>query len=126
MLVVISDLLDDVDDILRGLRSLRGRGHDLLVLHVMDDDELDFPFSGPAQFYGLEGEDSLNCNPRSLRDGYLRMLDEYLDRLRHGCATDGVEYALIRTSDPFDAALLTLLKRRMGRLKHRPAMPSGA
>ena len=54
MMVLLSDLLVDADDLLRGLRRLRQRGHDVLVLHVLDDDELDFPFSGPTRFEGLE------------------------------------------------------------------------
>jgi glycine/D-amino acid oxidase-like deaminating enzyme len=114
MMVLISDMLADIDETLRGLRILRQRGHDVLVLHVMDDDELDFPFTGPARFEGLESADALRCNPRALRDGYLASLEEFLNQLRRGCAADGVEYALIRTSDPFDAALLALLSRRIG------------
>jgi uncharacterized protein (DUF58 family) len=114
MMVLLSDLLADVEGTLRGLRMLRQRGHDVLVLHVMDDDELDFPFSGPARFEGLETDDHLRCNPRALRDGYLKSLEKFLGELRRGCAADGVQYALIRSSDPFDAALLTVLSRRVG------------
>ena len=46
-----------------------GRGHDVLLLHLMDDDELDFPFNGATQFEGLEAAERLSCNPRALRDG---------------------------------------------------------
>ncbi len=69
MMVLISDLLADRDGMFRGLRLLRQRGHDVLVFHVMDDDELDFPFTGPTRFEGLESGRLLNCNPRALRDG---------------------------------------------------------
>jgi uncharacterized protein (DUF58 family) len=112
MMVLLSDLLVDVDDLLRGLRILRQRGHDVLVLHVMDDDELDFPFSGPARFEGLETADQLSCNPRALRQGYLAALDEFLATLRRGCAHDRIDYALLRTSDPLDAALISFLSHR--------------
>ena len=77
MMVLVSDLLVDADDLLAGLRLLRQRGHDVLVFHVMDDDELDFPFNGPTRFEGLETTDHLNCNPRALREGYLEALDEF-------------------------------------------------
>jgi glycine/D-amino acid oxidase-like deaminating enzyme len=113
MIILLSDLLGDVDSTLRGLRLLRQRGHDVIVLHVMDDDELDFPFDGPTRFEGLEVPDHLNCNPRALRDGYLAALERFLTELRRGCARDAVEYALIRTSDPLDAALATFISRRM-------------
>lgn len=113
MIVLISDLLGDVEGILKGLKLLRQRGHDVLVFHVMDDDELDFEFNGPMRFDGLESEDFLNCNPRSLREGYLEALHEFLDRVRRQCAQNVVDYALIRTSDPLDAVLAKYLSSRM-------------
>jgi hypothetical protein len=112
MMILISDLLVQPEDALRGLRRLRQLGHDVLVLHVMDDDELDFPFVRPARFEGLESTDHLTCNPRALREGYLAALDTFLATIRHGCARDNVDYALIRTSMPLDAALTAFLKHR--------------
>jgi uncharacterized protein (DUF58 family) len=113
MMIVVSDLLGDVDATLRGLRLLRQRGHDVLVLHIMDDDELDFPFDGPTRFEGLELPQHLNCNPRALREGYLAAVERFLAALRHGCARDAVDYALIRTSEPLDAALAKFLSYRL-------------
>tara|TARA_B100000700_G_scaffold331789_1_gene468763 strand:- start:8811 stop:9707 length:897 start_codon:yes stop_codon:yes gene_type:complete len=113
MIVLVSDLLGDVDGILKGLKLLRQRGHDVLVFHVMDDDELDFEFNGPMRFDGLESDDFLNCNPRALREGYLEALNEFLDRVRRQCAQNIVDYALIRTSDPLDAVLAKYLSSRM-------------
>jgi uncharacterized protein (DUF58 family) len=115
LVVLLSDMLVDVDDALRGLRLLRQRQHDVMVLHVMDDDELDFPFANPARFEGLETPDQLNCNPRALREGYLASLERFLSNLRRGCARDGIEYTLIRTSTPLDTALRSFLSHRMRR-----------
>ncbi len=112
MIVVVSDLLGDVESTLRGLRLLRQRGHDVLVLHVMDDDELDFPFEGPTKFEGLELPQHLTCNPRALREGYMESLGRFLTSLRRGCARDAIDYKLIRTSEPLDAALAAFLCRR--------------
>jgi uncharacterized protein (DUF58 family) len=113
LIVVISDLLGDVASTLRGLRLMRQRGHDVLVLHIMDDDELDFPFDGPTRFEGLELPAHLNCNPRALREGYLEAVEKFVSSLRHGCARDAVDYELIRTSQPMDAALAAFLSRRL-------------
>lgn len=113
LIVVVSDLLGDPASTLRGLRLLRQRGHDVLVLHVMDDDELDFPFDGPTRFEGLELPAHLNCNPRALREGYLEAVEKFVSTLRHGCARDAVDYELIRTSQPMDAALAAFLSRRL-------------
>ena len=113
MMVVISDFLADVDGTMRGLRLLRQRGHDVLALHIMDDDELDFPFSGPTRFEGLESADHLNCNPRSLREGYLEALEEFLEQMRRGCARNSIDYALIRTSQSLGGVLSTFLSNRL-------------
>ncbi len=118
MMVVISDLLCDVESTLKGLRLLRQRGHDVMVFHVMDDDELDFPFNGATRFDGLESAGFVNCNPRALRDGYMEALGSHLDALRLGCVRAAVDYALLRTSDPLDAALATYLSNRLG-MHHR-------
>ena len=114
MMVLISDLLTDTEQTLRGLKLLRRRGHDVLVFHVLDDDEIDFPFTGPTRFDGLESLDYLNCNPRALREGYIAAINEFLDEVRLGCARNMIDYALIRTSEPLDAALATYLSNRLG------------
>jgi uncharacterized protein (DUF58 family) len=115
MMVLISDLLVERDGLFRGLRLLRSRGHDLLVFHVLDDDELDFPFNGPTRFEGLELDRSLGCNPRALREGYLASLGKYLEEIRRGCSLNNVDYALLRTAQPLDAALSTYLSDRLAR-----------
>ena len=118
MIVLVSDLLSDVEATIRGLRMLRQRGHDVMVFHIMDDDELDFPFSGPMRFEGLELPQHLNCNPRALREGYLAALNEFLARMKRECARNVIDYALLRTSQPLDAALATYLSNRLG-MHHR-------
>jgi uncharacterized protein (DUF58 family) len=114
MIVIISDLLVERPGLLKGLRLLRSRGHDVLVFHILDDDELDFPFNGPTRFEGLEVPDVIRCNPRALRDSYLQMLGVYLEEVRRGCSQHSVDYALIRTSQPLDAALAAFLSNRLG------------
>ncbi len=113
MMVIFSDLLADRPSFLKGIRLLRQRGHDVMVLHVMDDDELDFPFNGPTRFEGLELPEHLACNPRALREGYMEALKVFLDEVRLGCVRNSVDYQLIRTSEPLDAALATFLSRRL-------------
>jgi len=114
MMILVSDLLVEREGLFRGLRLLRSRGHDVLVFHVMDDDELDFPFNGPTRFEGLELPVHLACNPRALREGYLAALAAYLDEVRRGCVGNQVDYALLRTSQPLDAALAAYLTNRLG------------
>jgi uncharacterized protein (DUF58 family) len=112
LMVLVSDLLVDRAGLLAGLRLLRQYGHDVIVFHVMDDEELDFNFSGPVRFESLELDEHLACNPRALREGYLAALSAYLDEVRRGCAQGGVDYMLVRTSDPLDGALAAFLTSR--------------
>lgn len=114
MIVLISDLLTDRDALFRGLKLLRHRGHDVLVFHVLDDEELDFNYSGTTRFEGLEETGDLTCDPRALRDGYLRAMQVYLDEVRRECARNKVDYQVIRTSEHLDAALAKFLSKRLG------------
>jgi uncharacterized protein (DUF58 family) len=113
LMVLVSDLLTERAGLVKGLRLLRQRGHDVLVFHVRDDEELDFPFNGPTRFEGLEIPDHLNCNPRALREGYLEQLHRFLDEVRRHCARNSCDYALVRTGEPLDAALATFLSKRL-------------
>jgi uncharacterized protein (DUF58 family) len=113
LVVIISDLLCDREPLFKGLEMLRHRRHDVMVFHLMDDDELGFPFGGLTKFEGLEQLPDLLCDPRALREGYLEALEEYLVEVRRGCTKMGVEYALVRTSDYIDAVLSRFLFQRM-------------
>ncbi|MFM8804691.1 MAG: DUF58 domain-containing protein, partial [Planctomycetia bacterium] len=112
LVIVISDLLGDRDGVFQGLQLLRKRGHDLVLLHVLDDDELDFPFEGPTRFEGLELPDAIACNPRSLRAGYLEAVEAFLTDVRTRSATVRCDSSLVRTGEPVDAALVKFLSRR--------------
>jgi len=112
LVVVVSDLLGDRDGVFKGLQMLRKQGHDLVLLHVLDDDELDFPFDGPTRFEGLEIPDHIACNPRALRAGYLTALQDFLADVRRQAAAARCDYSLVRTREPLDAALVKFLSRR--------------
>lgn len=114
LVLLVSDLLADRGGLFQGLRMLRQQGHDVMLFHVLDDDELDFPFNGATRFEGLEIPEHLTCNPRALRRGYLEALAEFLDEVRRGCAQNLVDYALLRTSQSLDIPLTALLSHRMG------------
>ena len=97
----------------RGIELLKHRRHDILVFHVMDDDELNFPFAGTTRFEGMEEMPNLLCDPRALRDGYLEALEEYLVEVRRGLVRQGIDYTLVRTGDYLDAVLSKFLHHRM-------------
>jgi uncharacterized protein (DUF58 family) len=113
MIIILSDLLTDREPLLKGLEMLRARRHDVMVFHIMDDDELTFPFAGTTRFEGMEELPNLLCDPKALRDGYLEALEEYLIEVRRGCSRMGVDYTLVKTSDYMDAVLSRFLHKRM-------------
>ncbi|MFO1020540.1 MAG: DUF58 domain-containing protein [Planctomycetales bacterium] len=114
MIVVISDLFADRAGLFKGLKLLRHRGHDVLVMHILDDAELDFPFSGSTRFEGLEDAGQLLCDPRALREGYLQAMQSFLSEVRKQCAGHLVDYQVIRTSENPDAVLAYFLNHRLG------------
>lgn len=111
LVTIVSDLLG-VDDLVEGLRVMRARGHDVALLHVLHDDELDFDFNGATRFEGLEDPAFLNCNPRALREGYLQAMQEFLDKTRKSCGRLMIDYLQVRTSEPLDAVLAKFLSAR--------------
>jgi uncharacterized protein (DUF58 family) len=113
LVLVFSDLLTDREPLFKGLEMLRHRKHDVMVFHILDDDELTFPFSGMTKFEGLEELPHLFCDPKALRHGYLEALEEYLVEVRRGLTRIGVDYALIKTSDYLDAVLSRFLHQRL-------------
>lgn len=98
MVVVLSDLFFPPEDFLEGLRHLRHRGHEVVVFHCLDPDELDFPFDDTTRFEGLEQQSELLTDPRPLRDGYLQLLGEFLNKVEDGCQNIGVDYVRADTS----------------------------
>jgi uncharacterized protein (DUF58 family) len=117
MIVLISDLFVPREGLFKGLKLLRHRGHDVLLFQILDDEELDFNYSGTTKFEGLEAAGDLVCDPRALREGYLAALQDYLDELRRHCAKNTIDFQTIRTSEHLDAVLAHYVNHRVGMSK---------
>ncbi len=117
LVIVLSDLFDPSPQVVNLLRRLRVMRHDVAVLHVVDDHELELPFEGVTLFESLEDERRLIADPRAIRSAYLRELDEFLGRLRQGLGEGDVEYQLVRTSQPVERTLLDFLVPRVRGLR---------
>ncbi len=111
--LLFSDLLDTVDEFLRGLGHLRFRGHNVVVFHLLDPDELEFPFRGVHKFQGLENEGELVTQPGRIRAVYLRELRAFTDRIRTACRRGRIDYVLVNTARPVEAVLSEFLLLRM-------------
>jgi uncharacterized protein (DUF58 family) len=113
LVCVISDLLvDDRVALLRALVRLTRRGHDVMVMHILDEDELNFPFEGNTRFIALEQEGELTGDGRALRDGYLEALRGFLRYVQRECVSQRIDYTTVNTSEPLGAVLARFLARR--------------
>ena len=115
LVVVLSDLFDDVPDLLAGLKHLRHKRHEVLVFHVLDGAELDFPFQEATLFRGLEQYPELLTDPRSLRRGYQEEVRTFITELQRGCREQNIDYVQLRTDADLGVALSGYLAYRLTR-----------
>ncbi|MFQ5506453.1 MAG: DUF58 domain-containing protein [Planctomycetota bacterium] len=117
LIILISDLFDKPDSILSGLRHLQHRGHDILLFHVFDRDEVDFPFERMTLFKGMEMLPELLVDPKSLREAYLKEVRSFEDTMRKGCQAQKIDYQLVVTDQMLDIVLTTYLAKRASLMK---------
>lgn len=112
LIVLISDLLDDPDRILRGLKLFTYRGTEVIVFHVLDPAELRFPFERPARFRDVESRHEVLAAPDAVRSQYLSAMNELQERYRRELRQAGIDYVVLDTSMPLESALLAYLLTR--------------
>ena len=115
LLMVMSDLLADPDEILEALRAVRFRGHDVILFHILDEAEATFPFSGAVDLLEPELGESEIVDAAGVRADYLQALAELRERYRTTCLSMGADYVPLDTSMPFDKALVEYLSQRRAR-----------
>ena len=117
IIVVLSDLFDEPSEVLAGLKHLRYKRHEVVLFHVMDPAELEFPFQEATLFRGMEQMPELLTDPRGLRDGYLQQVSTYLTELKRGCRGQNIDYVQLRTDANLGVALSGYLAHRLARTK---------
>jgi uncharacterized protein (DUF58 family) len=118
LIILISDLLEKPEEVIRGLKQLRSKGSDISVFHLLDRDELEFPFEEPSLFLDLEEDIHLLTDPHAIRSAYLRALNTLIEEYRRSCASSFIDYSLINTSVGLDRALVRYLSWR-GKFRRR-------
>jgi uncharacterized protein (DUF58 family) len=113
LVILVSDLLDEPEQILKGLRLFRFKGNDVIVFHLLDQAELDLPFDGNILFEDLEAANlKVVADPRSIRNTYREVVQEFINEMRKQCRDSSIDYQLISTSTPLDQALASYLSWR--------------
>lgn len=116
LLIILSDLFADPKTVLRGLSHFRHSKHEVILFHILDRDELAFPFSNTTRFEGMEGEQAILAEPNALRKAYLESFHEFTSTLEHGCRELGMDYHQVCTDQPIDQMLSSYLAQRMNRI----------
>lgn len=112
MVVLISDLLDDPAAVIRGLKHFQYRGTDVIVFHVLDPDELEFPFERATRFEDIETSEEVLAVPGMVRDHYLRQMSSLVEQYRRELGASGIDYQMFTTTQPLEFALLSYLSTR--------------
>ena len=119
ILAIISDFYEEPDAILDAVKRFRYQGHDVMLFHILDPAELDFPYDAASSFEDLETRDRIPVVPDSLREQYKKLIEEHTSTLAKRCAQQRIDYAVFNTSTPLDYALFKFLsvRERMTRVR---------
>jgi uncharacterized protein (DUF58 family) len=117
VIVLLSDCFDDLAGIKKGLRHLRYRKHEVILMQVLDPQEVEFPFEDVTLFKGLEELGQLLTEPRALREGYLEQMKIFTDDLKKLCRGMNIDLTRFVTSDALDVSLSQFLATRAAAMK---------
>jgi uncharacterized protein (DUF58 family) len=110
--VLLSDLYEPADDVLRALGPLTGAGHDVIVMQILDAAERTFPFADATTFRDLETGTRMPVSPAKVRERYVAQMEAHVTAMRAKLGSGRVDYALVETSQPLDRVLFDYLLRR--------------
>lgn len=112
LIILISDLLDDPQEILNGLKHFRHNKHEVLVFHVLDPQEFDFTFRGDIQFEDMETLEKIKTQPTLIKESYHNQVTEFLNYYRINFSNNRIDYQQLFTDTPFNVALTEYLLKR--------------
>ena len=115
LVMLFTDLLADPDPVIKALHRLRHGGHDVILFHILDEAEVEFPFEGMVEFEEPETSERLQVDANDFRSDYLAEVEQFRDRYRRECSQAGIDYVPLATNMQFDKALTEYLAQRKAR-----------
>ena len=112
IVALISDFYEDPDDLFEALKPYRVLGNDLVVFHVLDPAEIEFPYNEASRFEDLETGEDVPVVPESFAEQYRKLMQEHIEALRTKCSEARIDYVLLNTAKPLDDALFQYLGNR--------------
>jgi len=112
LVIIISDLLDDAEKIISGLKHFRYNKHEVIVFHILDPRERDFNFGSEAVFKDMETGEELTTSPYQIKKDFARHVQQFSNTIASACRQTNIDYHPIDTAMPFDQALYAFLAKR--------------
>jgi len=112
LIIVISDLLEEPNGIIKGLKHLRHYDHEIIVLHVLDEQEQEFEFDSQTKFVDMEGEGEIETEPWHVRKDYTQLIKKHIQYLQKECRNNNIDYVNLTTNKNLGLALTEYLKKR--------------
>jgi len=112
LIVLLSDLYDEPEEVIRALHHFRHRRHEVIVFHVLDKAEIDFPFRDVIAFHDLETDERIQVDPAYVRQPYLEQIQAFIEGYRRACAEAQIDYVATDTSVPYDFMLARYIAKR--------------
>jgi uncharacterized protein (DUF58 family) len=112
LIVLISDLYDEPEEVIRALHHFRHRRHEVILFHVFDKAELEFPFKDVIAFHDMETDERIQVDPAYVREAYIEQVNAFIDTYRRACAETQIDYVMTDTSVPYDFMLSKYIAKR--------------
>ena len=112
LIILISDLFDDPDKVLSGLQHFRYKGHEVIVFHVLDPQELTLDFTQRTRFRDMESGEEIVTDPWHIQSDYQKSMEQFCDYIKSNCRQKNIDYVQLSTDLPLDMALSEYLIKR--------------
>jgi uncharacterized protein (DUF58 family) len=112
LIVLVSDLYDEPEEVMRALHHFRHRHHEVILFHVFDKAEIEFPFRDVIAFHDMETNERLQIDPSYVRDAYVEQVERFIENYRRSCAEAQIDYVMTDTSVPYDFMLTKYIAKR--------------
>ncbi len=112
LVIIISDLFDDIDSVISALKHFSYQKNEIIVFQILDPIERNFAFGRDAIFKDMESEEELTTQPYQIQKAYKLAMKEFIGRIKSECLNSKIDFNLMETSTPFDKALMSYIQKR--------------
>jgi uncharacterized protein (DUF58 family) len=112
LVIVLSDLFDDAAKLIGALKHFRHKKHEVVVMQILDPTEVSFPFDDVTRIEDMENLREVTSDPQAFRNAYLHEFGKFMETIRGGCRSAGIDHVAAQTDQPFDLFLGNYLARR--------------